>query len=42
MYIDSGTPKALWFKAIKTNYLLNKTLTKANLGNFLKELFVDF
>jgi len=42
MYIDSGTPKALWFKAIKTNYLVNKTLTKANLGKFLKEFFVDF
>jgi hypothetical protein len=41
MYIESGTPKALWSKAIKTNYLV-KTLAKANLGKFIKELFINF
>jgi hypothetical protein len=42
MYIEIGTPKAFWFKIVKTNYLVNKTLAKADLGKFLKEFFINF
>ncbi len=42
MQIDSEAQKAFWFEVVNTtNYLVNKTTTKANLGKSLEELFTN-